>query len=89
MYFRNYGLPKTCLNKCLKNPVLEETSSSGMVNEKKHCWNLDDTTFTIVIDHSEGNWLSKNLSYWYAKPEKCLLTHWLLVTSVPFVTEAI
>ena len=37
MYFRNYGLRKTCLNKSLKYPVSEDTPTSGMVNRKKHC----------------------------------------------------
>ena len=37
MYFRYYGLRKTCLNKSLKNPVSEDTPTSGMVNGKKHC----------------------------------------------------
>ena len=36
MYFRNQGLRKTWLNKCVKNPVSEDTSGSGMVNGKKH-----------------------------------------------------
>ena len=63
MYFRNYGLRKTLLKKCLINTVSEDTSASGMVNGYKHCWNLADTTFSIVIDHYEGSWLEKNLSY--------------------------
>ena len=31
MYFRNYGLRKTCLNKCLKITVSEDTSATSMV----------------------------------------------------------
>ena len=38
-----------------------------MVNGKKHCWNLEDTTFSIVIDYCEGNYVGKNLSYLYEK----------------------
>ena len=68
MYFENYGLRKTCLNKSVKNPVSGDIPTSGMVNGKKHCWNLEDTTFSIVIDHGEGNCVGKNLSYSYAKP---------------------
>ena len=63
MYVRNYGLQNTCLNKFLKNLISKDTSVSGMVKGKKHCWNLDDTTFSIVIDHCEGSWVGKNLSY--------------------------
>ena len=53
-YFRNCGLRKTCLNKCLKNTISEDTSAIRMVNGNKHCWNLEGKTFSIVIDHSEG-----------------------------------
>ena len=59
--FGNYGLRKTCLNKCLKNPVSEDSLASSMVNGNKHCWNLDSTTFSIVIDDSEHNCIRKNL----------------------------
>ena len=51
MYFRNYGLRKRWLNKCLKNTISEDTSASGMVNENKENWNLDGKIFIIVIDH--------------------------------------
>ena len=59
MYFWNYGLQKMCLNKCLKNPVSQDTLESSMVNGNKECWNLDGTTFSIVIDDCEGNWVGK------------------------------
>ena len=36
MYFRNYGLRKTCFNKCVKIPISEDTSGSGIVNGNKH-----------------------------------------------------
>ena len=62
MFLRDYGLRKKCLNKCLRNTVSEETSASSMVNGKKRCANLDDSTFSIVIDHREGNWVGKNVS---------------------------
>ena len=32
MYFRNYGLPKTWLDQCLKSPVSEDPTKSNMVN---------------------------------------------------------
>ena len=28
----------------------------------KHCWNLNESTFTKFIDHCEGNWVEKSLS---------------------------
>ena len=31
MYFGNYGLQKTCLNKYLKNPLSEDTSATSTV----------------------------------------------------------
>ena len=35
MYFRNYGLPKTWLDQCLKTPVSEDPLKSNMVNAIK------------------------------------------------------
>ena len=32
MYFGNYGLRKTCLNICVKNPVSEDTWATSTVN---------------------------------------------------------
>ena len=37
MYFRSDGPPKTWLDKCLKSPVLEDHSTSNIVNGLKHC----------------------------------------------------
>ena len=31
MDLRNYGLRKTCLNRCLKNTISEDTSVTSMV----------------------------------------------------------
>ena len=31
MYFQNYGLQETCLDKCLKSPVSEDPSKSNVV----------------------------------------------------------
>ena len=67
MYFRNYGLPKTSLDQCLKCPVSEDPLKSNMVNALKLCSNLKDTCFTIFIDHCEGNCLTKSLCYKYEK----------------------
>ena len=36
MYFRNYGLRKTCLDKCLKCPISKDASTSNMVNGSEH-----------------------------------------------------
>ena len=46
MNFRNYGLQKRLLDEFSKNPVSEDASASNMVNEPKHCSDLDDGTFT-------------------------------------------
>ena len=61
MYFRNYGLPKTWLDQCLKSPVYEHPSKSVMVNAPHRCSNLKDIPFTIFIDHWEGSRLTKSL----------------------------
>ena len=55
MYSWNYGLRKTLLDKCLKALVSDDPSTTGY----KHCWNLDGSTFIILIDHCEKNELEK------------------------------
>ena len=55
MYFRNYGHGNTWLDKSLKSLVSEDPLTSNVVNEPKHCFNLNESTFTIFIDHCEGN----------------------------------
>ena len=65
--FRKLRTAKTWLNKCLKSPVSEDPSTSNMVTGVKQCWNLNDTNFTTFSDHSEGYWVTKNLSWWYTK----------------------
>ena len=55
MYFLNFGVPKTCLDKYLKSILSEDTLTSNTVNEPKHFCILDERTFTIFIEHCEGN----------------------------------
>ena len=61
MYVGNYGLPKTYLDQCLKSPVYKYPSKSNMVKASKHCSNLKDSPFTILIDHWEMNCPTKSL----------------------------
>ena len=70
MYFRNYGLRKTWLDKYLKTPVSEDLSTSNLGNESKHYRNLNESTFTIFI---ENNWVGKSLSKCYADDKYSLL----------------
>ena len=49
MYFRNYGLPKTWLDQCLKSPVSDDPTKSNMVNAPKHCSNLKDTSLPYLL----------------------------------------
>ena len=75
MYFRNYRLPKTWLDQCLKSPVAEDPTKTNMVNAPKHCSNLRETSFTIFINHREGTCLTKSLCWRYAKSQNWFLTH--------------
>ena len=59
MYFKNYGLQITCIDKFLKSSTSEDPSTSNMVNGPKHCWNLRDSTFIIFIDKCKRNWVGK------------------------------
>ena len=58
-YFRNYGLRKTSLGKCLKSRDSEKPSTGNMANGSKHCCSLNDITLTIFINHGEGNCVRK------------------------------
>ena len=61
MYFRNYGLPKTWLDQCLKNPVSVDPSKSNIINAPTYCLNLKKCCFTILIDHWKRNFPTKSL----------------------------
>ena len=65
MCFWFYRLRKTWLDKCQKNPVSEDPSTSYMVNGQKHSSKLNDRTFTIFIDPCEDNSGWKTLSELY------------------------
>ena len=58
MYLTNR---KRWLGKCLKSPVSEDSLKGNVVNGRKHSSNLNDSTFTIFIDHFEGNCVEKCL----------------------------
>ena len=58
--FTNYRLRKTWLDQFLNGPVSRDTSESNIVNEPKHCSNLNGSTFTIFIDHCEEVWVAKS-----------------------------
>ena len=55
MYFCNYGLRKTWLDKCLKSAVSQYPSTSHMENAPKHCSNLNDDSLTMFSDYCERN----------------------------------
>ena len=55
MYLRNYRHRNTCLDKCLKIPISEDALTGNVVNGRKYCFYLNESTFTIIIDHSKGN----------------------------------
>ena len=87
MCFWTDGLRKTWLHKRLKSPVSENPWTSNMVNGPTHYWNLNDRTFTIFIDHRDGNSVGKSLCGWYPKCSDCLLRHWLPMTSIVYLIE--
>ena len=59
MYFRNYGLLKSRLGKCLRSPVSERPSAVNMLKSPKHCWNLNGSSFIMFSCHYEGNRVGK------------------------------
>ena len=57
MYFGNYGLQKTKLDKFLKGLI----SQDPLTNSAKHGRILNDSIFILVNDHFEGKWVRKSL----------------------------
>ena len=70
---------KTWSDKCLKSLVLEDPSTSNMVNVPKH----------DICDTYQVNRASKRVSYWRAKSWDWLLIHWLPMKSFLFLIETI
>ena len=62
MYFQNYWLQQTCLNKCLKSAVSLYPSTSNNVNRPKNFSNRNDVTFSIFIVNCAVNWVWKVLT---------------------------
>ena len=94
MTFRAFVFPKLralkmWLDKCLKSPIWEVSSTSNMVNVSKHCLNLHHSTLIIFIGHRQEKWLGKSPSYWHENSWDCLLTHCLPMKSILFLIETI
>ena len=51
--FRNYGLQKAGLLKCLKRPVSKHLWTVNMLKAPKHCINLHGCIFVRFSDHTE------------------------------------
>ena len=49
MYFRNYALPKTWLDQCLKSPVSGNPTKGNMANTPNNCSNLMDTSLPYLL----------------------------------------
>ena len=49
MYFQNYGLRKTWLDKCLKSLVWEDPWTGNMVNGSKHWFISNDSMLTEKV----------------------------------------
>ena len=62
MYFSNYGLRKTCLDKCLKTPISENPSTNDMVSGPKHSLNQNGSTFARFGDPCKDNLIGKSVS---------------------------
>ena len=73
----------------LKSLVSEALSRSNFVNVNKHYWNLHHSRFIILIGHWKQNCVRKSPSYWHTKSWDLLLTHWLPMKCMLFLTETI
>ena len=64
MYFPNYGLQKTCLDKCL-NTAAEYCWPVNMLNSRKPWWNVHGNTFKKFFHHWENSNWNMSLSLFY------------------------
>ena len=72
-----------------KSPVWDDPWTGNMVNGPKHWINLNDGSFTIFVDHCQGDWVAKSHSQWYAKSRDFSLPLSLPETSILFLVETI
>ena len=61
MDFRKSRLRKTWSDKSLTSRVSEDHLTDNMANASKHCWNQNDSTFTILINHCGDKYVGKSL----------------------------
>ena len=85
--FPKLRTPKTWWDKCLKSPVSEDPSRSNMINVLKHCWNLHQCIFILLIDHWNFSFVGKSLLYWPDKSWDSLLTHCQPMKSILFLRD--
>ena len=85
MYFQNYRLRETWLDKDLKIPVTEHPSTVNTLKGPKHCLNLHDRTFIKFFNYSDRNCVGKYLSQRYMKYQDYQLKHSLPITSSLFI----
>ena len=60
MYFGNDRHRKTWLNKCVKSRVPEESLTDNIAMLSKDCWNLNESAFTISINHCRSSYVGKS-----------------------------
>ena len=87
--FPKLRTPKNIVNQISKKSPFIEPFDKQHVSGTENCWNLNQITFTIFIDHCGSNGVGKNLSYWYAKFLECFLTYWLPMTNILFLIETV
>ena len=61
MYFRNYGLPKTWLDQCLKMYRFREFYEKQHGKRAQTLFKFEGHLFTIFINHWQVNCLTKSL----------------------------
>ena len=59
--FLEIPAPKNMADKCPKSRVSEDPEKDNKANGSKHCCNLNSSTFTLFINHCEGNCIGKSL----------------------------
>ena len=63
------------LIECLKCPFLEHPSAVNVVTDSKHYANLHGSTFIMLLQHFEIDWVGKRLNLSGLKSYYCFLTY--------------
>ena len=78
-----------CSFKCIRGLVSENALTVNVVTSPKNSWDLQKSTFILLFDHSEPNWVTESYFSSDLRLQDCLLKGWAQTTSILVVIERI